>query len=51
MDVQQVGCINEEVRSPAEAGLGERGVDGPGGKDLWDRQALRIVAAVGHQAV
>ena len=52
VDVEQVGGVHEEVRSPAEAGLGERGVDGSGGEDRRDRQALRVEATVGdHEDV
>ena len=47
VDVEQVGSVHEDVGSPAEAGLGERGVDGTSTEDRRDRQALRVEATVG----
>ena len=40
MDVEDVGGIDDEVRPAAQAGLGQRRVDGAGGQDRRDRQPV-----------
>ena len=39
VDVEDVGRVDEDVGPAAEAGVGERGVDGAGGEDRRDRQS------------
>ena len=44
VDVEDVGRIDDDVGATAQAGVGQRGVDGAGGQDRRDGQPIEPTA-------